>query len=93
MLLRGPRRLHRGRAEGPGHDRDDARRRQPPAPVSAMPYPVRANRGMAFAQAYGPWGYIGIADAAQYGFTVANPLNWRGNACVVDGPSTTLTGK
>jgi hypothetical protein len=37
----------------------------------STPYPVRANRGMAFAQAYGPWGYIGIADAVQYGFTVA----------------------
>jgi hypothetical protein len=38
----------------------------------STPYPVRANRGMAFAQAYGPWGYIGTADAAQYGFTVAS---------------------
>jgi hypothetical protein len=37
----------------------------------STPYPVRANRGMAFAQAYGPWGYIGTADAVQYGFTVA----------------------
>jgi hypothetical protein len=36
----------------------------------STPYPVRANRGMAFAQAYGPWGYLGTADAAQYGFTV-----------------------
>ena len=38
--------------------------------ADAVPYPVRANRGMAFAQAYGPWGYIGTADAAQYGFAV-----------------------
>jgi hypothetical protein len=38
--------------------------------ADAVPYPVRANRGMAFAQAYGPWGYLGTADAAQYGFTV-----------------------
>ena len=36
----------------------------------STPYPVRANRGMAFAQAYGPWGYLGTADAAQYGFAV-----------------------
>jgi len=33
-------------------------------------YPVRANRGMAFAQDYGPWGYLGTGDAVQYGFTV-----------------------
>jgi hypothetical protein len=38
--------------------------------ADAVPYPVRANRGMAFAQAYGPWGYLGTADAAQYGFAV-----------------------
>jgi hypothetical protein len=38
--------------------------------ANSTPYPVRANRGMAFAQAYGPWGYIGTAAAAQYGFTV-----------------------
>jgi hypothetical protein len=38
--------------------------------ANSTPYPVRANRGMAFAQAYGPWGYIGTADAAQYGFEV-----------------------
>jgi hypothetical protein len=38
--------------------------------ANSTPYPVRANRGMAFAQAYGPWGYIGTADAAQYGFAV-----------------------
>jgi hypothetical protein len=38
--------------------------------ADAVPYPVRANRGMAFAQAYGPWGYIGAADAVRYGFAV-----------------------
>jgi hypothetical protein len=38
--------------------------------ANAVAYPVRANRGMAFAQAYGPWGYIGTADAAQYGFAI-----------------------
>jgi hypothetical protein len=37
----------------------------------STPYAVRANRGMAFAQDYGPWGYLGTADAEQYGFTVA----------------------
>jgi hypothetical protein len=38
--------------------------------ADVVPYPVRANRGMAFAQDYGPWGYIGTADAVQYGFAV-----------------------
>ena len=36
--------------------------------ASEAPYPVRANRGLAFPQAYGPWGYIGTALAAQQGF-------------------------
>jgi hypothetical protein len=38
--------------------------------ADVVPYPVRANRGMAFAQDYGPWGYLGNADATQYGFAV-----------------------
>jgi len=38
--------------------------------ADAVPYPVRANRGMAFAQDYGPWGYLGTADAVRYGFAV-----------------------
>ncbi len=45
----------------------------------STPYPVRANRGMAFAQAYGPWGYIGTADAVQYGFTVATASDSLGS--------------
>jgi hypothetical protein len=36
--------------------------------ASEAPYPVRANRALAFPQAYGPWGYIGTALAAQQGF-------------------------
>ena len=36
--------------------------------AAQAPYPVRANRGLAFAQAFGPWGYIGTALAAQEGF-------------------------
>jgi hypothetical protein len=32
------------------------------------PYPVRTNRGLGFPQAYGPWGYVGTALAAQEGF-------------------------
>lgn len=47
--------------------------------ADAVPYPVRANRGMAFAQAYGPWGYIGTADAAQYGFAVSTASDSLGS--------------
>ena len=32
------------------------------------PYPARTNRGLGFPQAYGPWGYVGTALAAQDGF-------------------------
>ena len=32
------------------------------------PYPVRTNRGLGFPQAFGPWGYVGTALAAQDGF-------------------------
>ena len=32
------------------------------------PYPARTNRGLGFPQAYGPWGYVGTALAAQEGF-------------------------
>jgi hypothetical protein len=31
-------------------------------------YPVRANRGLGFPQAWGPWGYVGTALAAEEGF-------------------------
>src|ERR1700728_1975859 len=36
--------------------------------ASSTPFPVRANRGMGFPQSFGPWGYIGVALAEQYGF-------------------------
>ncbi len=36
--------------------------------ASMSPYAVRANRGLAFPQAWGPWGYIGVSVAAQVGF-------------------------
>jgi hypothetical protein len=32
------------------------------------PYPTRTNRGLGFPQAYGPWGYVGTALAAEEGF-------------------------
>jgi hypothetical protein len=34
------------------------------------PYPARTNHGLGFPQAYGPWGYVGTALAAQEGFLV-----------------------
>jgi hypothetical protein len=36
--------------------------------ASSTPFPVRANRGMGFPQPFGPWGYIGLSLAEQYGF-------------------------
>jgi len=32
------------------------------------PYPARTNHGLGFPQAFGPWGYVGTALAAQEGF-------------------------
>ena len=36
--------------------------------AASTPFNVRANRGMGFPQPYGPWGYIGLQLAEQYGF-------------------------
>jgi hypothetical protein len=36
--------------------------------ASETAYPVRANRGLGFPQAWGPWGYVGTALAAEEGF-------------------------
>jgi hypothetical protein len=36
--------------------------------ASEAGYPVRANRGLGFPQAWGPWGYVGTALAAEEGF-------------------------
>jgi hypothetical protein len=36
--------------------------------ANAAPFGVRENRGLAFAQPFGPWGYIGTALAAEDGF-------------------------
>jgi hypothetical protein len=43
--------------------------------ASSTPFPVRANRGIGFPQPYGPWGYIGLSLAEQYGF---NPPDTNG---------------
>ena len=36
--------------------------------ASEVGYPIRANRGLGFPQAWGPWGYVGTALAAEEGF-------------------------
>jgi hypothetical protein len=46
-----------------------------------VPFGIRANRGLVFPQAAGPWGYIGISLAEQYAFTPPENL----------GPGTNLT--
>jgi hypothetical protein len=38
--------------------------------AASAPFVARANRGLAFPQPYGPWGYIGTLLAAQDGFEV-----------------------
>ena len=43
--------------------------------ADSTPFFARANRGLAFAQLYGPWGYIGTALAAQDGFTAPSGSN------------------
>jgi hypothetical protein len=43
--------------------------------ADATLYFARANQGLAFAQPYGPWGYVGTALAAQYGFTAPSGSN------------------
>ncbi|HYA50237.1 MAG TPA: hypothetical protein VEG33_03615 [Streptosporangiaceae bacterium] len=48
--------------------------------AAQAPYPVRTNRGLAFAQAFGPWGYIGTALAAQQGFLAGSGLPAVGGA-------------
>jgi hypothetical protein len=46
--------------------------------ASQAPYGVRTNRGLAFAEPFGPWGYIGTALAAQQGFLAGIDLGGGG---------------
>jgi hypothetical protein len=39
--------------------------------AASAPYNIRMTGGLAFSQAFGPWGYVGVSLAEQYGF--ANP--------------------
>jgi hypothetical protein len=57
--------------------------------ADSTPYFARANRGLAFAQPAGPWGYIGTALAAQYGFTAPSDSN---DAQSSGGPVTSTAG-
>jgi len=36
--------------------------------AASAPYAIRANRGLGFAQPFGPWGYLPVSLAEQYGF-------------------------
>jgi hypothetical protein len=56
--------------------------------ASEVGYPIRANRGMGFPQAYGPWGYVGTALAAEEGFNV--PEGGPGGGPVGGGPGGNL---
>jgi hypothetical protein len=49
--------------------------------AASAPFFARANRGLAFPQPYGPWGYIGTSVAAQDGFEVpvADPAEGGGS--------------
>jgi hypothetical protein len=47
--------------------------------AASAPFSARANRGLGFPQPFGPWGYIGVSLATQYGF----------NAPETDGPDGT----
>jgi hypothetical protein len=38
--------------------------------ANSTPFLVRANNGLGFPSPFGPWGYIGVALAEQYGFNV-----------------------
>jgi hypothetical protein len=43
----------------------------PTAPASAIPFGIRIGPGsLAFSQPWGGWGYLGVAEAEQYGFLV-----------------------
>jgi hypothetical protein len=53
-----------------------------PQYANSTGFSVRVNRGMGFPQPFGPWGYIGVSLAEQYGF---NPPD-TGGPDVPDGP-------
>ena len=57
--------------------------------AASAPFFARANRGLAFPQPYGPWGYIGTSVAAQEGFEVpvADPASGGSPAATTSMPA------
>ena len=54
--------------------------------ASQAPYSVRTNSGIGFPQAFGPWGYIGTALAAQEGFMAGNGLRRQNGEAAQQAP-------
>jgi hypothetical protein len=52
--------------------------------ASEVAVPIRANRGTGFPQAWGPWGYVGTALAAEEGFMA--PEGGPGGGVPIGGP-------
>src|SRR5215470_15616614 len=50
------------------------------------PYPARTNHGLGFPQAFGPWGYVGTALAAQEGFLAGSGGPGPGGGPASGGP-------
>jgi hypothetical protein len=58
--------------------------------AASTPFSVRTNRGLAFAQPYGPWGYLGTAQAAQDGFDMNTPEDGAQNPGLPGTPAASL---
>ena len=60
--------------------------------AAEAPYAIRTNRGLGFAQAFGPWGYIGTALAAQQGFLAGSEGPGGGPGGGAPGPGSGTPG-
>jgi hypothetical protein len=60
--------------------------------ANSTPFSVRANRGMGFPQPFGPWGYIGLALAQQYGFNAPQSGGPAENDAALAPPTSMPTG-
>jgi hypothetical protein len=58
--------------------------------AATAPYGIRQNGGLAISQAFGPWGYVGVSVAEQYGF--ANPDGPYSNGRPPPGPPSLPAG-
>ena len=54
--------------------------------AAQAPYPTRTNQGLGFPQAFGPWGYVGTALAAQDGFLIGSGPGSGGGGVPAGGP-------